>query len=275
MREWNHSWIISLGALAAFAVLTEGRATAQSAYQVIELTDGGTISGTVKWAGAPVKPLALPITKNPDICDPGSKKMRDLERMLIGPDGGVENTVIYLKNVTRGKAMDLPETRASLNQKTCRYEPHIMLVPQGAELKMKSTDPILHNIHMAGVAVYNLPFPIKDKEIERPMRKAGVVDMKCDAGHVWMNGEVLVVQHPYYAVTDEHGNFKLSGVPPGDYEIVAWHEGWSIVREETVMDVDSHQEVHRPIFSEPKTWEKKVSVRAGGTARVAFEISEK
>jgi hypothetical protein len=261
--------------LGALILLTTGEAAAQSTYQVITVANGGTVSGTVKWAGASVNPILLPITKNPDICDPAKGKTRDLERLIVGPDGGVENTVVYLRGVTKGKAIDLPKARASLNQKNCRYEPHIMLVPQSAELKMKSSDPILHNIHMTGAAFYNLPFPVKDKEIARPMRKAGVVDLKCDAGHVWMNGETLVVEHPYYAVTDEHGNFKLTDVPPGDYEIVAWHEGWTIAREETVMDVDSHQEVHRPIFSDPKTWEKKVSVPAGGATKVNFEISEK
>jgi hypothetical protein len=264
-----------VGILGALVICTAGRAAAQSSYQVITVSNGGTISGTVRWAGAPPKPLLLPITKNSNVCDPGNTKMRDLGRLIVGPDGGVENTVVYLKNITRGKAMDLPEARSSLNQKDCRYEPHILLVPQNADLKMKSSDPVLHNIHMSGAAFYNLPFPLKDKEVRRPMHKAGVVEMKCDAGHVWMNAETLVVEHPYYAVTDEHGNFRLTHVPAGDYEIAAWHEGWTILREEAVMDVDSHQEVRRPIFSDPKLWEKKVSVPADGVAKVTFEISDK
>jgi hypothetical protein len=90
-----------------------------------------------------------------------------------------------------------------------------------------------------------------------------------------MNAEVLVVVHPYYAVTDEHGNFRLTNVPPGSYVITAWHEGWKIAREETVIDVDSHQEVRRPIFSEPKTWDEKVDVAPNGTATLNFEISDK
>jgi len=261
--------------LATLIILTAGDAAAQSTYHVIRVTNGGTISGTVKWAGAPVKPELLPITKNSGVCDPGGGKTRDLERLIIGPGGGVENTVVYLKTVTMGKAMDLPVMRASLNQKNCRYEPHILLVPQSAELKMKSSDPILHNIHMTGAALYNLPFPLQDQEVKRTMRKSGVADLKCDAGHVWMNAEVLVVEHPYYAVTGDQGDFKISGVPPGDYEIVAWHEGWTILREESVMDVDAHQEVRRPIFSEPKTWEKRVTVATDGAVKVTFEISER
>ena len=258
--------------LVVFAAI---QVPAQSSYQVIRVTNGGAIAGIVKWTGAPVKLLSLPITKNGEVCDPSNGKTRDLERLIVGPAGGVENTVVYLKNVTQGKALNLPEARVSLNQKNCRYEPHILLVGINTEMKMKNSDPILHNIHMVGAAAYNLPFPLKDMDVKRSMRKAGVVDLKCDAGHVWMNAETLVVTHPYYAVTNERGEFKLTDVPPGEYEIVAWHEGWTIVRQESVMDVDAHQEVHRPIFSDPKTWEKHVSVPAGGTATVNFEISEK
>ncbi len=250
-------------------------AAGQTAYQVITVSNGGTIAGSVKWTGAAVKPMILPITKNPDICDPNKKKNRDLERLVVGSDGGVENTVVFLKNVTKGKAWDLPPARQSLDQKTCRYEPHILLVQHEGNLNMKSSDPILHNIHMVGAALYNLPFPIQDKVITRTFHKQGVVDLKCDAGHVWMNSELLVVDHPYYAVTDAHGNFKLTGVPPGDYEILAWHESWHVARQESVMDVDTHQMVNRPIFAEPLTWEKKVTVAAGGTAKVDFQVSDK
>jgi hypothetical protein len=105
------------------------------------------------------------------------------------------------------------------------------------------------------------------------MRRNGVVDLKCNAGHVWMNAEMLVVKHPYYVVTDEHGFFKLTDVPAGEYEIEAWHEGWGIVREETVLDVAAQVQVRRPIYSDPKTWAKKVTVRAGETSRVEFAIS--
>jgi hypothetical protein len=267
----NFATTFTLSVLLLFVLVSASPAQ----YQAVQVTNGGTITGTVKWSGAPAKPIVLPITKNPDICDPQKKKDRDLERIIVAPDGSVANTVVYLKNISKGKAMDtLAVQRRQLNQKTCRYEPHVYLVPKESNFEMKSSDPILHNIHMMGAAFYNIPFPIPDKVINRPMHKDGVVDIKCDAGHVWMNSEVLVVDHPYYAVTDEHGNFKLTDVPPGDYDIEAWHEGWHVAREESVMDVDSHQMVNRPIFTEPKTWDKKVTVSSGGTAKVDFQMSE-
>ncbi|HLJ16712.1 MAG TPA: carboxypeptidase-like regulatory domain-containing protein [Bryobacteraceae bacterium] len=269
-------WICCLAVFTLLAFACHAQSAApQAAYRAEAVASGGTITGTVKWSGAAEKDLSRPITKNADVCDPNNQKNRELERLVIGPDGGVANTVVFLSNVTHGKAMDLPPARQSLDQKNCRYEPHILLVPKDGNFQMKSSDTVLHNIHMVGAAVYNLPFPIKDKVISRPMHRDGVIDLKCDAGHVWMNAEVLVVTHPYYAITDAHGNFELANVPPGEYVVTAWHEGWKIAREETVIDVDSHQEVRRPIFSEPKTWDEKVTLPPNGTAKVSFTLSDK
>src|SRR5207249_8607215 len=85
------------------------------------------------------------ITKDPASCDPDSHKTRDLERLIVGPQGGVANTVVFLKNISSGKAMEMPEPRRFLDQRHCRYEPHILLVPQGELLKMKSSDATLQD----------------------------------------------------------------------------------------------------------------------------------
>jgi hypothetical protein len=265
--------VAGLAILFAASMAMASEAFAQ--YQVETVTDGGTITGTVKWSGPRPKPIVLPITKNPDVCEINGQKTRDLERLEIAPDGAVANTVVYLKDITKGKAMDLPVAERSLDQKNCRYNPHIMLVPKGDEFSMVSSDPILHNIHMTGVELYNIPFPIENHVVKRPFPRDGVTNLKCDAGHVWMNAEVLTVDQPYYAITDKNGDFKLTDVPPGTYTIEAWHEGWNVAREESTMDVDSHQMVNRPIFTDPVTWDQKVSVPAKGTAKVNFTISAK
>jgi hypothetical protein len=256
-------------------VLASVRGAAQSSYQTISVNDGGTITGTVKWTGpAPKIPTVL-INKDPEICDPQGQKKRDLERLLISSSGGVANTVVFLKDITRGKAMDLPEGRQFLNQKTCRYEPHVLLVPDKGTLQLKSSDPVLHTVHMTGASDYNLPFPFANQTVSRTMNREGTVDLRCNAGHIWMNAEMLVVRHPYYAITDEDGNFKLTNVPPGEYEIEAWHEGWKVTGQGTVYDVMTQIRVQRPVFSDPIEWTKKVTVPANSTVDVKFIISEK
>lgn len=248
---------------------------AQSPYQVIAVSDGGTIRGTVKWQGPIPHLFVSEINKDPQICDPLGKKHRDLERLEVSPEGGVANTVVYLKNISAGKAMDLPLPRRFLDQKNCRYEPHILLVPEHAALTVKSSDPVLHTVHMSGSADYNLPFVNPGEEISRPMTREGVVDLRCNAGHVWMNAEMIVAANPYYAVTDAEGNFELTDVPPGQYEIAAWHEGWRVVGETPLYDVMTQVRVKRPVFSAPVVWAKSVTVPAGETVEVHFTLGEK
>ncbi len=250
-------------------------ATAQSNYQVVSLSSASTIAGTVKWSGPLPRIPTFTINKDPQICDPESHKTRDLERLIVGPQGGVANTVVFLKDISRGKAMDIPEPRRFLDQKHCRYEPHILLVPENGPLQMKSSDANLHTVHMDGAATYNLPFPFTNQVISRAMVTAGLANVRCNGGHAWMNAEILVVPHPYYTVTDESGKFELTDVPPGEYEIVAWHEGWKLLRQEAAFDVLTERKIQRPVFSDPKIWEKKVTVGHKKTAVVNFVLADK
>jgi len=261
--------VLALLAIALAPELSAG----QAGYQVVAVEDGGTIKGTVKWQGALPHLVASEINRDPQICDPLGQKRRDLERLLVAPNGGVANTVVFLRNITRGKAMDLPASRRFLNQKTCRYEPHILLVPLDATLTVKSNDPLLHTVQMTGNADYNLPFTADGQVIDRPMVREGTVDLRCNV-HVWMNGEMIVAPHPYYTVTDADGNFQLTQVPPGDYEIVAWHEGWRVVGESALYDIATQVRVKRPIFADPVFWSKAVTVSPRRTVGVNFTLGE-
>jgi hypothetical protein len=215
----------------AFLLAAAAWAAAQSDYQVVTVTNAGTISGSVKWSGSAPRILDFPITKDPQICDPDSRKTIDLQRLIIGPQGGVANTVVYLKNISRGKALEAPEQRRHLDRRRCYYIPHILLVPENAALQMQSSDATLHTIHM-------------------------------------------VIPHPYYAVTGESGKFELTAVPPGTYQIVAWHEGWTVLGKEKAFDVLTEREVQRPVFTESKTWEKSVTVSGNQTSVVNFALSK-
>jgi hypothetical protein len=262
--------LVQLLPMFCFAAL----AVAQSDYRVIAVINGGTISGNVKWSGPTPRAMDFPITKDPQICDPDSKKTVDLERLIVGPQGGVANTVVYLKSISSGKALEAPEQRRHLDQRHCHYIPHILLVPENAALQMKSSDATLHTIHMDGAASFNLPFPFPNQAISR-MSSPGLVHLRCNGGHVWMNAEMMVIPHPYYAVTEESGKFEFKGVPAGTYQIVAWHEGWTVTGKERTYDVLTEREVQRPMFTEPKTWEKSVTVSGNQVSVVNFTMSSK
>jgi hypothetical protein len=140
---------------------------------------------------------------------------------------------------------------------------------------MKSSDATLHTVHMEGAASYNLPFPFPNQVVSHQMSTHGLVTLKCNGGHTWMNAEMFVVSHPYYAVTDKNGRYELSGVPPGEYTIIAWHEGWKTKGQEGSIDVLTQRKLERPVFAPPETWQKKVKVDAQSTAAVNFAISQR
>ena len=267
--------LIDRSRLLVFPLVLTTFAAAQGGYKVISVADSGTISGTIKWTGPVPHQLDFPVTKDPQICDPDGNKKVSLERLIVGPEGGVANTIVYLKNISAGKAMELPEQRRHLDQRHCHYIPHILLVPQNAELQMQSSDATLHTIHMDGAASFNLPFPFTNQINTRTMVTPGLVNLRCNGGHVWMNAEMMVVSHPYYAVTDESGRFEFTGVPPGTYQIVAWHEGWGLAGKEQAYDVLTERTVQRPIFTEPKTWERSVTVSPNQPSTVNFLIGSK
>ena len=73
------------------------------------------------------------------------------------------------------------------------------------------------------LTVFNVALPNKGQRIERPLKKAGLVRVECDA-HGWMLAWIYVAENPYYAVTSKDGRFTITDVPPGSYTLVAWQE---------------------------------------------------
>ncbi len=102
-----------------------------------------------------------------------------------------------------------PTAGASLDQKQCRYVPHVQALTVGTPLSLMNNDAILHNIHAnaEGMTVFNVAMPIKGQKLPMPMRKPGLMKLQCDAGHSWMNGWLYVFDHPYFATTDDRGAF--------------------------------------------------------------------
>jgi len=244
-------------------------------YRTVSVSGGGTISGVVRWSGPVPAAITLPISKDAAICDPQSHKRVSLDRLIVGSEGGVANAVVFLRNISAGKAFPTAQSKPLINQIQCRYDPHVLLVPLNSDLDIKSSDATMHTVHMDGAATYNLPFPFSGEVATRTMSSPGLVTLKCNGGHVWMSAEVWVIPHPYYAVTNEGGKFELTDVPPGEYDLTVWHEGWTVVREEGILDVLTQRRVMRPVFSDARTWEKKVTVGWKGETTAEFEISDK
>jgi hypothetical protein len=251
------------GALAAgLGLIGIGLASAMPgfavSYVVGPVTDGGAIAGRVRFAGEPVVGEPIRVRKNVEVC--GDSKA--FQALLLGPDRGVANTVVYLEGVTRGKAA--PELE--LDNARCLFVPHVAAVMAGARVRVKNADPVLHNTHglLDRLTVFNVALPNRDQvvDITQRIRKVGVVEVLCDA-HTHMRAWIVVRDNPYFAVTDETGRFRITDVPSGRYRVVAWHEGWLL----TGRDKDG-----RPVYDPPRVLTREVAVPASGEASIDFEL---
>jgi Polysaccharide lyase family 4, domain II len=181
----------------------------------------GSIQGTVKTA-KPAAPAATHVVaKDTSVC---GKDAPD-EAVLVNKKGGLKNVVVFVKDA-KFSGQPAPIADAALDQRQCRYFPHVQALTVGTPLSLMNNDAILHNVHAndAGVTVFNVAMPIKGQKLPIPMRKPGLMKLQCDAGHTWMNGWIYVFDHPYFAVTDDAGAFTIRDVPPGEYTLELWHE---------------------------------------------------
>lgn len=181
----------------------------------------GSIQGTVKTAQPATARPPHAVTKDASVC---GKDAVD-EAVIVDKKGGLRNVVVFLKDAKfAGKLA--PVDGAALDQKGCRYTPHVQALTVGTPLSLLNNDAVLHNVHAndSGMTVFNIAMPIKGQKLPVPMRKPGLMKLQCDAGHTWMNGWLYVFDHPYFAVTDEAGAFTIKDVPPGEYTVELWHE---------------------------------------------------
>ncbi|OGT91840.1 MAG: hypothetical protein A2514_06220 [Gammaproteobacteria bacterium RIFOXYD12_FULL_61_37] len=240
MKKIQTGCAIALGALwTVQAMAYEGAAAG-----------GGKIMGKVSFKGAVPAPKKLPITKDNTVCGNGEREIVEVNVK----DGNLIGAVVYVAKIEKGK--DWGELAAPvLDQKGCRFAPDVLVVQKGAEVTVRNSDPVLHNIHTYEIigavrrTMFNVGQPdVGDIKQSIKTKRANVIKIECDA-HDFMHAWGFAADNPYTAVTKEDGSFTLNGLPDGEYEVKAWH----------------------PMLGEQST---KVTVAVGAAATTAFEFSK-
>jgi len=210
--------------IIALSLLGSAPGVAQPAsYQVAEVGDGGSVTGRVSYSGTAPAVETLVVSSDNEVC--GTEKPSRV--LLIGPDGGIENTVVHIRTIKSGKAW--PQERHTLGQDDCRFEPHILLMNPEADLYISNTDRIAHNVRSYGQGpVFNVGQPkfvetLFVENLSAQVANPDVIRIGCDL-HPWMSAYIVIKEHPYYVVTGPDGSFELTNVPPGKYELRVWHE---------------------------------------------------
>lgn len=214
-------------------LLALGIAAGLAAPPGAQAAERGTLAGVVRLEGpAPVRP-PLPVYKHAEICGAGVPD----DRLVIGPGGGVRFAVVTIEGVRDG---DKPERDAVhvLDNRRCRFEPHVQVAEVGQWLEIWNSDPILHNAdaRLGSETLFNLAVT-PDRRIRRPLARSGRIAVTCDVRHTWMSAFVVVTEHPYHTVTDAYGAYEIRNVPPGRYTVTVWHE--ELGARETAVTIDA------------------------------------
>ncbi len=191
------------------------------AYKGAPVANGGTVTGKVTFSGTKPRSKRLKVTKDHGVC--GHSKVS--EALIVGSGKSIANAVVYIEKISAGKPAN--KKTAVLDQKGCTYVPHVQATVRGSKIEFRSKDAVLHNVHGAlngKRLLFNIAMPNKGQRIKKKLKKPGVVEVTCDAGHTWMKAYVYVFRHPYFAVTKADGSFTLTDVPAGTYKLVVWHE---------------------------------------------------
>jgi hypothetical protein len=192
-----------------------------SGYEVITVSNGGTIVGEVKYAGEPPAPEKIPVTKDEKVCGSEPKMSPDL---VVGPNKGIKEVVVSLTNIQKGKAQAKLEKPPVLDQKHCEYHPYAQIFPVNSTLEILNSDDVLHNVKTKGTSKtqFNMAQPKFKRKLTYDFKIPETVQVECNV-HGWMHAVLVVTDHPYYALTDANGSFTIADVPAGKYTLKVWH----------------------------------------------------
>jgi plastocyanin len=232
----RNSWLCFTGlfALAFFTAAGCGKSsqapsssneTSATAGVPVDAATAGSISGSVVLDGKAPKMKVINMAAEPS-CAKEHSTPPTTQDALVGKDGALENVVVYLQGDFSKYKFDTPSSPATITQKECMYDPHVVVLQTAQTFQVVNSDPVTHNIH---------PLPKDNREWNesQPPNAAPIdqtfahqeipIPVKCNI-HPWMKAYIAVFSHPYYAVTGPDGSFDLKNVPPGSYTLIAWHE---------------------------------------------------
>ena len=211
----------------------------------VDAATAGGVSGRVTFTGTPAAAEPIDMAEEA-VCSAKHSTPPMSETAMVGADGGLANVFVYVKTgpVTTMQ-FPTPGEQVVLDQNGCLYAPHVMGLQAGQELLVRNSDDVLHNINAT---------PTENRPFNRSQPQAGMefttsfdapevmIPVRCDV-HGWMEAYIGVTSHPYHAVTSADGSFSLPNLPPGDYEVEAWHEVYGTLTQTVTVPASGAAEV--------------------------------
>lgn len=198
---------------------------ATTQYATVDVATAGVVSGTIHFTGTQPERLQIDMAQDP-ACALANTGTNLAEQYVIH-DGKVANVFVYVKDLG-GKVYAPPRTPVVLDQKGCKYVPHVIGVMAGQPVEFRNSDPTMHNVHPAPTVAGNEPFDVSQPPMGGATQKTFaqpevMLPVRCN-NHPWMNAFINVTANPFYSVSDNDGHYEINGLPPGTYTVVAVHE---------------------------------------------------
>lgn len=196
-------------------------------YSQIDPATAGTVAGTIRFSGKAPAPVAIDMAQDP-ACGLATKTPNETEQYVVH-DGKLANVFVYIQDGLGNRVYLPPATPVVLDQKGCRYVPHVIGVMAGQPVEFRNSDPTMHNVHVippagnnpTGFDISQPPMGGTQQHVFRT--PALMVPVRCN-NHPWMEAFINVAANPFFAVTGPDGHFEIHGLPPGNYTLTAVQE---------------------------------------------------
>ncbi|MCO7226466.1 hypothetical protein [Pleionea sp. CnH1-48] len=143
---------------------------------------------------------------------------------LLSHEGkAVSGVVLYLQHKAPEGESAQASIRPTISQRNKQFQPYVSVVQVGVPVSFENNDDIAHHIYsLTGKERFS--FKIRKDEAARTLQfqQAGIIPMGCNI-HDWMSGYLLVVDTPYYGITDDNGRVLFSHIESGSYTLRVWH----------------------------------------------------
>lgn len=203
----------------------------------------GTISGRVTVDGTVSPPALIRLDADPKCAAMAEGGQRPDESVVIGEGNTLRNVFVYVKDGLPPRLYPVPPSPVVLDQQQCRYVPRVLGIQVGQQLVIKNSDALLHNVRSEGAIneTFDVGTPIQGMEVTRTFATREVmVPFKCNV-HAWMHAYLGVLEHPFFAVSDEAGRFSIDRLPPGTYTLEFWHERFGTATQQVTVAAQQTQ----------------------------------
>jgi hypothetical protein len=161
--------------------------------------------------------------------------------IIVNPNGTLKDVLVYLQDGPPGDGGGPP---VILDQRNATYVPHVLALQVGQPLIIRSSDAHFHNVHIDASVNRQQNYPMQEPGDLPPItfKVPEFFQIKCDV-HPWMDCQVGVFDHPYFAVTGDDGSFVIHNVPPGNYTLAAKHERYGDLTQQITLTDQQTTEV--------------------------------